>query len=104
MCLSARPFVRPSVGPYFHFRMITCVNANGRVSPQFDITVYIDIVKIWFGIDNGPISSVIDRVISPDTIMAEDYRFMLLFGMEKVNPLRKHAYSNILKFLPPKKK
>ena len=56
----------------------------------------IDIMEIWYGLANGQISSIFDRVISQYKIVAVYYRFTFLMS------LRKHACSNILKFLPPK--
>ena len=51
-----------SIHPYFCFLMTTWVNFQ-RIFTNHGM--FIDIVAIWFGIDNGHISSFFDRVICP---------------------------------------
>ena len=70
-------FIGPSVRPSgFRFRKITSKH-------QWIFTklgMYIDIVKIWFGIANWQISSNIYGVICPRQSMAGYYGLTFLFG------------------------
>ena len=57
MWLSFHPSVM-FVSLYFRFRMVTWVNKYKWIFPKLGMC--IDILEIWFGIANGPISSVFD--------------------------------------------
>ena len=51
----------PETRPYFCFQTITC-KCQGILTK---LGTCIDIKEIWFGIANGQISSMFDRVICP---------------------------------------
>ena len=52
---------------YFHFWMITLVNVSGFIQCT-NLGVCIGIVETWFGIADGQISSIFDRVICPQHV------------------------------------
>ena len=73
------------------------VNNLSKYQPMFTkLGMCIDIMEIWYmGLLMGRFHQFL-TVISQHKIAAVYYRFTFLMS------LRKHAYSNILKFLPPK--
>ena len=64
MCLSVRQsYVRPSVRPFFRFRVIT----SKHQWIFFKLGMCIDIMVIWFGIANGQISLFFTELSARDT-------------------------------------
>ena len=96
----------PATRPYFPF--LDCNFSNCQwIFTKFGMC--IDIVENCFGIAHWQISSIIDRVICPRHDNGGVLPFHVLFynAITLVYicliSLRKHAYSNILKSLQPKK-
>ena len=55
--LTIQPSVCPSIRPYFYFLVFFT-----------KLGMCFDIVEVWFGIANGQISSIFDRVIGPQHV------------------------------------
>ena len=59
-------------------RIITALQCISFLDDNLSKCMCIDIVEIWFGIANGQISSIFDRVICLPHDSAEYYRFTFL--------------------------